>query len=52
MITLKQATKSLESGLRLLGSQIDDSHKESDKKLTTPRQAAKSLESGLRPLGS
>ena len=36
----------------MLGSQIDDVHKESNKKMITSRQAAKSLESGLRLLGS
>ena len=48
----KWATKSLESGLRLLGSQTDDFHKESNRKVSTSRQATKSLESGLRLLGS
>ena len=48
-MTSRQATKSLNSGLRLPGSKTYDFHKESDRNMTTSRQATKSLESGLRP---
>ena len=41
----------MESGPRLPGSEIDDSNKESNRKMTIYRQATKSRESALRLTG-
>ena len=52
MAKSREVSKSLQYGPRPLGSQMDDFHKESSRKMTTARQTTKSLESGRRLLGS